>query len=64
MEKINELIAWLQSDGVKGTWPTISKETGLGIWWIQKFAQGGIKDPSYTRITKLSDYKSALEQGA
>jgi len=38
----------------KGQWPAICERTGLDYSWLQKFAQGRIKNPGYGKIDSLS----------
>lgn len=38
----------------------IAEETGLGLDWLNKLAQGGIGDPGIRRITRLHDYLMAV----
>lgn len=36
--------------------PRIAEETGLGLQWMHKLAQGHIKDPGVTKIQRLYEY--------
>lgn len=39
-----------------GSFERISKETGLGLFWLNRVANGHIPDPSVNRVQMLHDY--------
>jgi hypothetical protein len=43
----------------KGRFPAIAEETGLGIDWLRKFAQGRFKDVGVARYDTLEEWLDA-----
>lgn len=50
----DKVFDWL--DAHRGEWPTVSKEAGVGYWWILKFMGRKIGDPGFDKIDRLSRY--------
>lgn len=45
----------------KGTWPSISKTTGVSYGYLAKLAKGNIYRPSYEYLTLLNDHFNTKE---
>lgn len=44
----------------KGQWPTIAKATGWPYFSLQKFADGRIKEPGYSKLKALQAYQASF----
>ena len=48
------VFARLQAE--RGKWPKICEATGIGYYWLRRFAQGHIPNPGFNQIQVLYDY--------
>jgi predicted transcriptional regulator len=49
-------------ESARGTWPTISKTTGVPYFTITNLVQGKVDDPRLSTIQPLIDYFRAQDQ--
>ena len=45
----------------KGTWPAISRKTGVPYDTITKIVQGQIKDPKVSKVQRLANHFREIE---
>tara|TARA_R110000868_G_scaffold142759_12_gene360247 strand:- start:722 stop:931 length:210 start_codon:yes stop_codon:yes gene_type:complete len=51
-------------ENARGTWPAISKHTGVPYFTITNLVQGKVDDPRLSTIQPLIDYFRAQDQAA
>lgn len=47
-------------EAAKGTWPEVSRDTGISLRTIQKISSGEIVDPGITKMERLANYFRSL----